>query len=381
MTPGAELGVYVGPVLPTPLAPEFLELVEQATVTTQDGGRSGFQLTLVAARDQATGTRGFPPLTDQVFKIGNRLQLTGTIGATTHVVMDGIVSNLQLAPGDEPNASRLTVTGEDLAVMLDLVEVSLPFPGMPDSVIAQLLLAGLATFGVVPVVIPAPTLDMPLPTEKVPHRTGTFLGIIEQMAQQWGYTFYIDPGPTRGTSTAYWGPPIRAGVPQKALTWRMGAASNLGSVQFQADGTKPTFVGGLIHEKESSIPVPIIGLPFTGQPLAAVPSWVGNLPLVRFKRLSGDEGGDAVAALWRATGEVFRSMKAAVTASGEVDVAGYGDVLKARRLVDVRGVGHTMDGSWYVSSVTHTISRGSWTQSFNLEREGTGALGERVART
>lgn len=314
-------------------------------------------------------------------RIGNRLQLTATIGATTHVLMDGIVTNLQLAPGTEPNASRLTVTGEDLSVMLDLVEVQIPFPAMADWMIAGTILGGFAALGLVPVVIPEPAVIMPLPTEQVPHRNGTFLSILDEMAQQWGYTFYIDPGPTRGVNTAYWGPPIRAGVPQKALTWRMGAASNLGSVQFQADGTKPTFVGGLIQEKNSNSPVPIVGLPFTGQPLAETPAWVGNLPLVRFKRLSDDEGGDAIAALWRATGEVFRAMKAAVTASGEIDVARYGDVLRARSLVDVRGVGHTMDGSWYVSSVTHTIGRGNWTQSFNLEREGMGALSERVART
>ena len=83
-------------------------------------------------------------------------------------------------------------------------------------------------------------------------------------------------------------------------------------------------------------------------------------------------------ALWRATGEAFRANKAAVTASGELDVAQYGGVLKARALVDVRGVGRTMGGTWYVQSTSHTIARGSWKQSFTLEREGTIALSNRV---
>jgi hypothetical protein len=125
--------------------------------------------------------------------------------------------------------------------------------------------------------------------------------------------------------------------------------------------------------------VPIVGLPFTGQPMAAVPSYVGNLPFVGLKRLEDDEKGDVLAALWRATGEVFRANKAAVTATGELDVGRYGDVLDARALVDVRGVGRTMDGTWYVQSTTHTIARGSWKQSFNLEREGTVAFSDRVA--
>jgi hypothetical protein len=114
--------------------------------------------------------------------------------------------------------------------------------------------------------------------------------------------------------------------------------------------------------------------------MSAIPSYVGNAPFVGVKRLEPDEGGDVITALWKATGEVYRSNKAAVTASGELDVARYGDVLRARALVDVRGVGRTMGGTWYVQSTTHTITRGSWKQSFSLEREGTRALSSVVAQ-
>jgi hypothetical protein len=380
MMPGATLGVFVGPALPQPLRPELLETVEQVTVTHQDGGRSGFQLTMVAGRDRATGREGFPPLLQQTFKIGNRVQLTATLGATSHVLMDGIVTNLQLAPGTEPNASRLTVTGEDLSVLLDLVEVQLPFPGLSDYLIAGAILGGFAAIGLVPVIVPHPADLQLLPTETIPHRNGTFLGILTEMAQRWGFTFYVDPGPKRGSSVAYWGPPIRAGIPQKALTWQMGAASNLGSIQFQSDGTKPAFYYGLVQEKNLNATVPIPGLPFTGQPLVRLPAHVGNQPFVAARLIEDDAGGNILKAIARATGEQFRSMEAAVTASGALDVARYGSVLRARGLVDVRGVGTTMDGSWYVQSTTHTISRGSWKQSFNLEREGTISLLGKVTR-
>lgn len=374
----ADLALFVGPAVPTPLAAELVPLVEQVTITHQDTGRSGFQITLIVGRDDATGRRDFPPLADHTFRIGNRVQITATLGVTTHVLADGIVTNLQLTPGATAGSSRLSVTGEDLAVLLDQVEVSLPFPGMADWHVAGLLLAGFSALGIVPMIIPEPNPMIKLPTESIPHKTGTFLGILDQMAERWGYVFYVDPGPVRGMNTAYWGPPIRFGVPQRALTWRMGALSNLGSISFQSDGTKPKMVYGLVQEENSNATVPIVGLPFTGQPMSAVPAYVGNLPFVGVKRLETDEGGDVVTALWRATGEVFRSAKAAVTASGELDVAEYGGVLRARALVDVRGVGRTMGGTWYVQSTTHTIAKGSWKQSFTLEREGTGALGDQV---
>jgi hypothetical protein len=45
-------------------------------------------------------------------------------------------------------------------------------------------------------------------------------------------------------------------------------------------------------------------------------------------------------------------------------------VLQARRLVGVRGAGEAFDGLHYVSSVTSTMRRGEFTQSFSLARNG-----------
>ena len=64
----------------------------------------------------------------------------------------------------------------------------------------------------------------------------------------------------------------------------------------------------------------------------------------------------------------------AVTASGELDAVRYGRVLRARHLVDVRGVGKSYDGSYYVKQVTHRLKRGEYKQSFSLSRDGHGAL-------
>ena len=63
-----------------------------------------------------------------------------------------------------------------------------------------------------------------------------------------------------------------------------------------------------------------------------------------------------------------------VTGNGEVDAARYGKVLRARRPVGVRGVGTSYDGFYFVRRVTHTIRKGTYTQSFTLSRDGTGAL-------
>ena len=71
-------------------------------------------------------------------------------------------------------------------------------------------------------------------------------------------------------------------------------------------------------------------------------------------------------------------MSDALTGEGSLDVVRYGRVLKARRLVGVRGAGAAFDGLHYVSSVTHTIKRGEYKQSFKLVRNGLVSTLQRV---
>ena len=59
-----------------------------------------------------------------------------------------------------------------------------------------------------------------------------------------------------------------------------------------------------------------------------------------------------------------------MTASGSLDVLRYGRVLKARKLVGLRGAGTAFDGLYYVNSVTHQIKRGEYKQDFELSRNG-----------
>jgi hypothetical protein len=82
---------------------------------------------------------------------------------------------------------------------------------------------------------------------------------------------------------------------------------------------------------------------------------------------------DPIQAYARAQALTDRSSDA-VTAEGELDALQYGGLLRARRLVGVRGVGFLLDGFYYVQRVTHRIKKGEYKQSFSLVREGLGAI-------
>lgn len=374
MFPGAVLTLLAGPAVPVP-APDLAGHLDSVSVSHSDEGRSTFQIVFRALREPPLGIVDYPMLLTQRVKVGTRVVLVLTVNAIPQVLMDGIITHQQLNPGDKPGSGSLTVTGEDLGVLLDQIELRMPFPGN-DTALAYMLLAPYAAVGLTPMVIPPPTDTIPDPTRTVPHPQGTAWAILSEKAQRHSYSFFVLPGPLPGQSLAYFGPRIPAVLPQRALTVKMGAADNLTNISFQHDGTTSTQVVGLVQDDNTAVtppPLPVFGLPLLTPPLATMPSLYVNAPIVKTKFLEPSEGSNWVRAQLQASAETTASTVKSVTASGEVDTARYGSVLYARQLVGVRGVGYSFDGLYYVKSVSHSIKRGEYKQSFQLSREGLGA--------
>ena len=64
--------------------------------------------------------------------IVTRVIVTASVGGTSQVLMDGIVTRHELTPSSEPGQFVLSVTGEDLSVLMDVVEMPfMRFPAMP----------------------------------------------------------------------------------------------------------------------------------------------------------------------------------------------------------------------------------------------------------
>jgi hypothetical protein len=63
-----------------------------------------------------------------------------------------------------------------------------------------------------------------------------------------------------------------------------------------------------------------------------------------------------------------------VTATGKLDAARYGGILRARGTVGLRGAGWSYDGFYYVKKVTHSLRQDEYNQEFTLTRDGLGSL-------
>jgi hypothetical protein len=374
MFPGAVLTLLAGPVVPLP-APDLAAHLDTVSVNHSDEGPSTFQIVFRAMRDLPLGLVDYPLLLTQRLKVGTRIVLVLTVSAVPQVLMDGIVTHQQLNPGDKPGSGSITVTGEDLGVLLAQKELQIPFPG-PDTTLVLTLLAPYAAFGLTPMVIPPPSDTLPPPTQSPPHPRGTARDIITEKARLHSWAFCVLPGPLPGQSVAYFGPRIPAVLPQRALTIKMGAADNLTNISFQHDGTTATRITGTVQDDNVTVslpPLPVFGLPVMTPPLATMPAFLVNEPIVKGKLLDPAQGTSWLRAMLQASAEATAAAARAVTASGELDTARYGAVLYARQLVGVRGVGYSFDGLYYVKSVAHSIKRGEYKQSFQLTREGLGS--------
>lgn len=365
------LTLMIGPTVPVPAPQMLMESLESVEVTHSDEGRSGFQVTFKAGRSKIF-EQDYPLLHNPLLKPFNRVILLVTLNGTPQVLMDGIITNQELSPGNEPGASRLSITGEDVSLMMDLEEKSSEHPAQDETAIALKIIISYAQYGLIPVVIPPFMLDPPIPIERIPVQQNTDLRYLQEIAGRYGYVFYVTPGPVLLTNTAYWGPPIRVGIPQKALSVNLGSETNVDSINFQHNSLAPAKVTGEVQDRLTNQSMPVQTFTSLRVPLASQPVLTSQLK-VRTRQFR-ESGLSSMQAFARAQGMVDASVDEAVTATGELDAIRYGSLLQARGLVGLRGAGYSYDGFWYVKRVTHNIRIGEYKQSFTLCREGLGSL-------
>jgi len=377
MASGIHLTLLMGPVIAIPAPRLVMDALESVEVTTAAGSTSGFQMSftfnskselntiflLAAGQNTSLGT---PPL---------RVMLIVTLNATPNVLFDGVMTNVAVQAGRGSSPGQVTVTGDDLTKVMDLFDFSgLPYPAMPVEARVALICAKYAMFGLIPMVIPVLFPEVPIPVDYIPAHKGTDLDYLQQLAEDVGYVFYLEPGPVPGTNVAYFGPEIKVGVPQPALNIDMDAHTNVESLSFNFDATKGVLPVVYIQNRltRAPIPIPIPNLNPLQPPLGLLPT-----PIAKLKLLKDTAKLNPMQAISRGLATAACSQDA-VTANGSLDVLRYGRPLKARQLVGVRGAGVAYDGLYYVQKVTSTLKRGEFKQSFQLTRNGLVSVTPRV---
>jgi len=282
-----------------------------------------------------------------------------------------------LAPSSAPGKSTLTITGLDLTALMDFLDLTgIPYPALPNFLIVEAILAKYLVLGVVPLALPAAIPKFENPLEHFVKQVGSDYAFVSALAREDGAVFYLDPGPQPGQSLAYYGPDLSKmfGGVQPALSINFDSTTNIDSLSFSYDGTMATqyFVTIIEPNTKIPIPIPVPNLDILKAPLAAH----APTPL-KSQQLTPTANESPVGAALAGLAALFKTADV-VSGSGQLDVLRYGRVLKARQLAAVRGVGDYYDGKYYVKSVSHSIKRGEYKQSFTLSRGGTGSSVSRV---
>lgn len=372
------LKLMIGSTIPTPAPYEVIDALIDLEVTQQDRDRSAFQMTFSLSKELKNFS-DYWLLQKDILNPPNRVVIQIVVNVKVGVsrslqnpiLIDGIITDHQIAPSNQPGESRLIVTGEDISLMLDLQDKNETYLNLSDSqIVKQILQKYKVKYGL--------TLDVqdttrdfsPKKEEQITTQQSTDLQFIQKLALRNSFIFEIKPDKTPGKNIAYWGEEKKKITPyQPALSMNMGAFTNLNSsISFNFNALESIKPQASISDERSGISISIQVPKSPGQALANKPA-----KSLRTEVLRSTNKLEKILAQKETELLASRSQENAVTASGEVDTVRYGYVLEVRQLVGVRGVGKTYGGYYYVKQVTHRIKRGEYKQSFTLKREGQGA--------
>src|SRR5580698_2641248 len=130
----------MGPVYPTTVPRVALDSLASVEVKIEDVGQSGFQL--IFSIDKQSPLQILFLLSGGLPLLFMRVILVATVNGTATVLIDGVITNNQIAPGDKGSNSTLTITGKDLTALMDQSNWSgFPFPCCPREARVAIILA------------------------------------------------------------------------------------------------------------------------------------------------------------------------------------------------------------------------------------------------
>lgn len=298
----------------------------------------------------------------------------------TQILTEGYITEAHVHFEDPARQPYLEVHGLDASVLMSLEEKIVAWPNLSDSDIATQILSA---YGFTPDVTSTNPLHQD--TDVTVMQRGSDLEFLRRLARKNGFEVGVEKDALTGTTTGYFRAPVLDGTPQRTLAVASGNATSLKSFTVTLDGVKPLAVeSGQIDVKTKA------AASGTGTKL--------QLSAIGDRDLDALVGGtinslispqDAAGKLWlysvptsdatelTALAQAVRDEAGwLVTASGEINSDAYGAVLRANRLVLVKGAGALFSGKYYVTQVMHRFgSDGRYQQTFQARRNAVGLDG------
>ena len=342
-----------------PAPPPVVDAVQEIEIETSTREAGAFRLKLGISRTMLGDWSVlefdlFRPLVPVAIRLANPMGIP-------EAVINGFVTRQEVTYAEEPGASVLEVSGLDATHLMNLQEKVMPWPNLPDNAIAAAIFG---QYAVVPRVQPtAPLLVEP---EGTTTQRGTDIRFLKRLATRNGFECYVQPEPLSGLDMGFFQPAATGpGRPQAVLNVNMGAETNVAEFRVSYDMTQPTTVIASGLDAGTKAPQPALAPAPLGVPMGLEPTLLRILPppIVR----PADTGLMRSSELQTAAQAIVNESSLAVRASGTVE-ASVG-ILRPGGIVNVRGAGRVFSGSYYLTHVSHLVSRdGGHTQRFEALR-------------
>jgi phage protein D len=349
-----------------PATEDLLNVIQ--SVEFEDHAEMSDMLRLTVAIAVKDGCVGWSVIDDNTFHRLAKIRVNVNVGSgQTEPLVEAYVTESNATFSNQPGQSILNVMAMEPTVLMNLLEDIKDWPNMADSDIADSIFTNYQFTSVV---------DQTQPTwqenDYVPMQRGTDIQFLQALAARNGYECYVELNRNTGDVEGHFHLPRLQLTPQGVLSVNMGDTTNVNSFSARFDNLGPTTAKASSIDIESQDHQHSTADQQALTDLGTTPALATTNP--RQVLLSGT-GLSATGELKNvAQAEVDRAAWA-ITAEGEVNTVVYGDILRAKRPVLVRGAGPQFSGTYYVQSVTHTINGDGYTQRFSLKRNALGLTG------
>jgi hypothetical protein len=261
---------------------------------------------------------------------------------------------------DAQGSSRLTAKAIDRTLELDLEEKVVSWPGTSESAIAEAIFS---SYGLTSEVEATP--DGPDPDVHVLIQRGTDWAFLRSLATKWGYVTYLES--EAGSVVGHFHPLDPLAEPQGQLA--LGFGGDALRVQAQVE-----LVAG---QRVQASRIPALSDAPQAADSAGDDESQGLLSLAGQATvlLAPEDVWGELEPLAAATG-LARSSAFAARLTVEIDTAGVGLLVRAKRTVLVQGLGSSLSGLYLVERVRHVLGVDHHRQQLTLVRNALGLTGD-----
>src|SRR5258708_7603316 len=327
---------------------EVVSLAVDESITMAGTAQLRLQLLL-----QGDGTWSF--VDDQRFELCSKLAVK--VGFTEDEgrlqrLFDGYITSVELELGENPGDAHLDIRAIDTSVLLSMEEKVAIWANLSDSDIVQQIVSG---YGVRVDAESTSTVHAENDTTLVQRSSD--IHFVRELARRNGFDFFFESDNDSGDVVAFFKPPQLGGTPQPDLAMQFGDESNLRSFHVTVSGRRALNVNVRQLDVKSASPNSADAATVSLTLLGAK----GDTTLIDghlSENASPKESAARMLLLGPPTSDVGELQTIAqgarnesgwlIGARGEINSVAYRHVLRAHRVVLVKGAGSPDSGTYYL---------------------------------